>query len=63
MTFHDARPLDPGLPPAHNDCACDCHRIPGVKHAFPCCTPEGGSIEDVWSERTESDFSRIFGEK
>ena len=41
------------LPPAYDGCMCDCHRIPGVTHIAPCCSPpEAGDpdslIEDYW---------------
>lgn len=35
-----------------DDCGCECHRIPGVKHVMPCCSappaPEGVTEYTEW---------------
>lgn len=32
------------LPVAHNNCACPCHRVPGVMHCIPCCQPAPAAL-------------------
>ena len=37
----------PGCPPAHGNCHCSCHTVPGTKHIVACCWPEQDEQKSV----------------
>ena len=43
--------LDPGLTIAYNGCTCMCHKMPGVMHCRPCCSPPRECWDCIHIER------------